>query len=141
MNDNELLLENRALGFVSAETAPAYFRARILEVRRAIVEKRSVPAPTREYIAGAEQRSMLAAAALRHVTRLFPTKTKRPTAAPTSDLAVLKSIAHRQGLELHEDRKILSRARLDAEARVEAEKLADERREINRSIFPWEYRD
>jgi hypothetical protein len=140
MNDNELLLENRALGFVSAETAPSYFRARILEVRRAIVEKRSVPAPTREYIDGAEQRSMLAAAALRHVTRLFPT-TKRPTAAPTSDLAVLKSIAHRQSLELHEDRKVLSRARLDAEARVEAEKLADERREISRSIFPWQYQD
>jgi len=46
------------LGWGDATTAPEWAKARILEVRQAIVEKRSVPAPSRDYVAGAEKRSL-----------------------------------------------------------------------------------
>jgi hypothetical protein len=70
MSVTELLAENRALGFACAETAPEPYRTRILEIRSALVAKKPVPAPSREFIAGAEQRS----AALNFAHRLFPNR-------------------------------------------------------------------
>jgi hypothetical protein len=70
MSVNELLAENRALGFACAETAPEPYRSRILEIRSALVAKKPVPAPSREFIIGAEQRS----AALSFSQRLFPNR-------------------------------------------------------------------
>jgi hypothetical protein len=118
-------------GFGDATGAPDWAQLRILQVREAIVEKRSIPAPSPEYLAGCEQRSAVAAAALRTVTRLFPKRNGDP------DIATLRSIAHRQAAELREDAKVLSRARLDAQARREAEALAEGVAAFNAATFPW----
>jgi len=40
------------------DSCPDHFVERIIEIRQAIVEKRAVPAPSRSYVAGAEQRSL-----------------------------------------------------------------------------------
>jgi hypothetical protein len=55
------------LGWSNASSAPDWAKARILEIRSAIVEKRSIPAPSRDYVVGAEKRS----AALGFSQRLF----------------------------------------------------------------------
>lgn len=69
MSNQELLQENRAQGWESALTAPPRFAARIIEVRRALLEKRSVPAPSREYVHEAELRY---AAAPRYIRKVNP---------------------------------------------------------------------
>jgi hypothetical protein len=46
------------LGFADATSAPDWAQTRILQIRSAIVEKRSIPAPSRAFIAGCEQRSL-----------------------------------------------------------------------------------
>jgi formate dehydrogenase maturation protein FdhE len=63
--NTELLQENRSLGFANAESAPPHFAARICEIRSAILEKRPVPGPSRDFIEGAERRSALATPAVR----------------------------------------------------------------------------
>ena len=52
--NTELLQENRSLGFANAESAPPHFAARIIEIRRALLEKRAVPEPSAEYRAAAQ---------------------------------------------------------------------------------------
>jgi len=52
------------------DSCPDHFVERILEIRQALVEKRSVPAPSRNYVAGAEQRS-LASRAFGFAKRIF----------------------------------------------------------------------
>jgi hypothetical protein len=56
------------LGWGDATGAPDWVKTRVLEIRSAIVEKRSIPAPSHDYVAGAERRS----AALGFSQRLFP---------------------------------------------------------------------
>jgi hypothetical protein len=53
-----LLIENRSRGWGSAETAPIWAQARIVEIRRAVVSKKSIPAPSRSFIAGCEKRAL-----------------------------------------------------------------------------------
>ena len=53
--NTELLQENRSLGFANAESAPPHFAARIIEIRRAVLEKRAVPEPSAEYRMYAER--------------------------------------------------------------------------------------
>jgi hypothetical protein len=122
-------------GFADATGAPGWAQRRILEIREALVENRAIPAPSPEYLAGCEQRSAVAAAAMRTVTRLFPTT--RPAAAPSSADAVLRSIANRQAAELHNDQKVLARARRDAEEKRNAEELAEGVAAFNAATFPW----
>jgi len=136
MNDNELLCENRSLGFVGdASGAPKWVQVRVIEVRRALIEKRAVPPMSPSYIAGAEQRSAVAAAAMRTTARLFPTKHTH------NEDAALRSIAHRQAAELHNDLKVLSRARLASEENRAAALLAEQVAEENARIFPWSRHD
>jgi hypothetical protein len=139
--ENDLLKENRSLGFVSLEDCtkniPPHIMARLLELRAAKASGKPAPAPSRGYIAEAEKRN-LAAAAFRTVTRLFPAKTQRPAVAPTSELAVLRSIAHRQAAELREDQRVLARARRNAEEKRAADELAEQVAEMTAEVFPWE---
>ncbi len=55
MSNQELLQESRVYGWPSAESAPPRFAARIIEIRRATVEKRAVPEPSAEYRMYAER--------------------------------------------------------------------------------------
>jgi hypothetical protein len=50
----------KPLGFVDATTAPDWAKVRIIQVRSAIVEGRAVPAPSRAFVAGCEQRALAA---------------------------------------------------------------------------------
>jgi hypothetical protein len=52
------LLDGSQFGFVGVSQAPEWAANRIAEIRHAIVEKRAVPAPSREYVRAAEQRSL-----------------------------------------------------------------------------------
>lgn len=137
-----LLGESRAHEWASAESAPEPYRQRIIEIRSALFQNKPVPAPSPEWTAGCEQRNAVASAALRTFNRLFPTftKTQRPAVAPTSDLAVLRSIAHRQAADLREDARVLARARRDAEEKREATLLAEQLAEFTAATFPWECR-
>jgi hypothetical protein len=47
------LLDGGDFGFASAKTAPKRFQDRIVEIRHAIIEKRSIPAPSNAYIRSA----------------------------------------------------------------------------------------
>jgi hypothetical protein len=140
-----LLGESRAHGWASAESAPEPFKQRIIEIRSALFQNKPVPAPSPEWIAGCEQRSAVASAALSTFSRLFPNFTKtqrqRPAVALTSELAVLRSIAHRQAAELREDQRVLARARRDAEAKRAADELAEQVAEMTAEVFPWERRN
>lgn len=136
-----ILSESRARGWASCESAPEPYRQRLTEIRMALFQNKPVPAPSPEFTAGAEQRSAVAAAAMRTVTRqLFPT-TKRPAAAPANELAVLRSIANRQAASVREDQRVLARARRDAEGKREAAELAEQVAEFNDATFPWERRN
>jgi hypothetical protein len=137
----DYLAENRSMNWsLVPDHAPDFVKNYVREFRGSRAEKRSFsPVVLQATLGGIEQRSV-AAAALRTAARLFPTKSKQPACAPTSDMAVLRSIARRQAAELHADLKVLSRARLDAEAKREAETLALEIADLNAEIFPWERR-
>jgi len=65
MSNTELLQENRSQGWACATSAPPHFAARIIEIRRALLEKRSIPAPSRAYVKEAELRYALATPAVR----------------------------------------------------------------------------
>ena len=69
--NTELLAENRSRGWADASNAPDWAKNRILEIRNAIVEKRSVPAPSSTYLAEAEKRFVNASTFLH---RLFPSR-------------------------------------------------------------------
>jgi hypothetical protein len=133
----DYLAENRVMNWAGvSDDAPAFVKAYVTEFRSAQIEKRNIsPVFLKSHTAGIEQRSAVASAALRSAARLFPT-TKR-----TNEDAALRSIAHRQAAELREDQKVLSRARLDAEARREAEALAESVAAFNAATFPWERRN
>lgn len=134
----DYLAENRSMNWAGvSDDAPAFVKAYVTAFRSAQIEKRNISLVfLKSYAAGIEQRSAAASAALRTVTRLFPT-TKRTH----NEDAALRSIAHRQAAELREDQKVLSRARLDAEAKREAEELAESVAAFNAATFPWERRN
>ncbi len=115
MSNTELLLENRAMGWVSAATAPAWAQARIIEVRKAQIEKRPTPLLSREYIAAAEKRSM---AARNFVRTLFPARRQsledRFVAAHGYDPFLMRSRANRQAFEIAREARILAALRRDA---------------------------
>ena len=50
-----ILAESRTYGWASAETAPPQIKARIVEIRRAILAGKPIPAPSAEYRSFAEQ--------------------------------------------------------------------------------------
>ncbi len=109
----ELLAENRALGFACAETAPEPYRTRILEIRSALVAKKPVPAPSREFIIGAEQRS----AALSFSQRLFPNRNESLQAKAARLGALIKADyinAHAHEIILEDWAKRLHAANLRA---------------------------
>lgn len=128
------------LGWASAASAPDWAKQRILEVRSAIVEKRSVPAPSREYLAGAERRS----ASLGFANRLFPTR--------RNEDAELRAKAARLGEEIRRDavrnancvRAVFEGGRCvrfepDYEAmQRRTDEEAERIREVRRELFPWE---
>jgi hypothetical protein len=60
-------VDHRGSGFADASSAPRHFADRIVEIRSALVEKRDVPQPSRDY----QTRSM---AAGHFVKQLFPTR-------------------------------------------------------------------
>jgi hypothetical protein len=98
--NTELLQENRSLGFANAESAPPHFAARICEIRSAILEKRPVPGPSRDFIEGAERRSALATPAARRVNTL-----------PASMLTeTLQQTIDRQARQIRADREAMERA-------------------------------
>jgi hypothetical protein len=135
----DYLTENRSKGWVSvSEDAPDFVKKYVREFRASRVENRCFnPVVLQATLGGVEQRSAVARAALRTVNRIFPT-TKRPAAAPSSADAVLRSIANRQAVELHNDQKVLARARRDAEEKRNAEELATAVKAENARLFPWE---
>ncbi len=117
MSTDELLLENRSMGWVSAATAPAWARTRIIEVRKAQLDKTAVPSPSREYCAAAEKRSLAA----RNLARtLFPVRRKcledRFVEAHGYDPFLTKIVALRQSAEISRD-AVRFAARIAAEAR------------------------
>jgi hypothetical protein len=134
----ELLKENRSQGWASAESAPEWAKARICEIRTAQAAKVTPPAPSREYIAAAEQRSV---AALTLVNRLFPTR-GRPTII--AKLTPRQEMAKRNGLT--EGQIIDAEFRLQAkrqavEIAAEQPGVSDEQeviRMIRQRDFPWE---
>jgi hypothetical protein len=65
MITDQELLEERGGNWASAVTAPLRFQQRIIEIRRAKLEKRPVPAPSRDYTVEAERRSAIATHAVR----------------------------------------------------------------------------
>src|SRR5271169_230786 len=81
-----LLLESRARGWAAAVTAPDWAKDRILEIRSAIIEKRSIPAPSRSFVDGCEKRS-LGNRAVNFGRKLFGTNRTDEE---------LKNLAHRQ---------------------------------------------
>jgi hypothetical protein len=140
MGDDERAVRNLPkLGWADASCAPAWAQARILEVRSAIVESRPIPAPSREFIAGAEQRS----AALAFASRLFPTRRNE------EDLRVK---AARLGEQIRQDavryascvRAVFENGKCvrfepDHEAmQRRADEEAEQIRQMRREIFPWE---
>ena len=76
-----LLKEDREHGFIAIPSScPSRFANRIAECRAALLEGRSIPAPSREYRAAAER-------AMAVEKRLFPTKRENPrveTQPPTN---------------------------------------------------------
>lgn len=134
--------ENRSHGFISVGTnCPAWAQARILEVRSAIVEKRTIPAPSREFIAGCEQRSALAARSVKFVNRLFPTPRRDQRCYEDILEDRLRKRAARLAAEIRADERRLQAA---AEARRLRELEEERQREIDNtrlSIFPWERRN
>jgi hypothetical protein len=117
------------MGYGDATTAPKWAQDIIIAVREAALshgEFRMTP----QQIADREQRALATRTFIHN--KLFPT-----TKHTQNEDAALRSRAQRQALELHNDLKLLSRARLDAEARREAEELARQVAEENARIFPW----
>ncbi len=105
-NTIELLAENRSRGWYSAETAPAWAKERILEIRSAVVAKRPIPAPSRQFIEGCEKRAALAASTTRHIRTLPPTKQsleQQFIAANGYDPMLPKYRAARQAVEIQRD--------------------------------------
>lgn len=137
------LQENRSKGWVSvSEDAPEFAKNYIREYRASKLEQRCFnPVVLENTFRGIEVRSAVARAALRTEARLFPAKAKRPAVAPKNEMDVLRSIAHRQRLELHEDAKTLSRARLDAEQKRAANLLEEQVIAEQRRLFPWSFND
>jgi hypothetical protein len=128
------------LGWGDATDAPDWAKQRILEIRSAIVEKRSVPSPSREYVAGAERRS----AALGFVHRLFPSRNE--------DIE-LRAKAQSLGEQIRRDAVRTAscvKAVRDSSGRVthfepdyeamqrRTEQEAERIREMRRELFPWE---
>jgi hypothetical protein len=62
----------KLLGFADASGAPDWAKVRILQIRSAVVQGRTVPAPSRAFVAGCEQRS-LERRALGHAARIGAT--------------------------------------------------------------------
>jgi len=96
------------LGWGSALTAPDWVQKRILEIRSAIQEKRSIPAPSALYVREAEQRSATLRNAMRFAKRLFMQDNSR------------EAIARRNGLTMDQ--------LLDAELRDQVRRQATELR-------------
>ena len=63
-----ILAESRSRGWGSAENAPPKIKARIAEIRRALLEGKPIPAPSAEYRSFAEAT----------VRKLFPTLVATP---------------------------------------------------------------
>jgi hypothetical protein len=93
--------KEKCLGFGDATLAPDWAKARIIQVRSAIVERRAIPAPSRAFIAGCEQRSI----AQRHAV---------PVVKRDDELEALKRKAHGQGQVIFGEQR---RAREEADAR------------------------
>jgi hypothetical protein len=124
------LLDGSAYGLPSVTTAPQWAADRIVEVRAALAAKSDVPAPTREFILGAEKRSLLDIA--KGFTRtLFPTR----TAAPVNNLkatlspAQLSDLSRRSGVSVAAIQTIGVRGR----AKRLGEKIARDLRELDRA--------
>jgi hypothetical protein len=143
--NTELLKENRSQGWASAETAPEWAKARIIEIRQAQAAKITPPAPSREYVAAAEKRFLSAAT---FAKRLFPNHVVNIDAE-------LRAQADRQAAEIRaaailDPRCVAVRAVLDRRGRclyfepdlVRSREIADEKaeemREAHKRWFPWE---
>jgi hypothetical protein len=138
MSSTELLKECRDRNWASAETAPAWAKARILEIRSAVVEKRSIPAPSREFIADCEQRSLssLGRTATRFAKKLF-----RPAPHVDAELESLRQRAFVQGQGILADFRAadvpLTAAERDAEnarRKARVKDIADAIREMGETL-------
>jgi hypothetical protein len=127
--NTELLKENRSQGWASAESAPEWAKARICEIRTAQAAKVTPPAPSREYIAAAEQRSV---AALTRVNRLFPAKlTARQEMAKRSGLT--------EGQIIDAEFRLLAKRQAVEIAAAQPERATDDEiMDMRRRCFPWE---
>lgn len=78
------------LNFGDAASAPDWAQLRIIQIRSAIVEKRAIPAASRSFIAGCEQRSLAKRQA-------------DPVVKRDDELEALKTKAHSQGQRIIAD--------------------------------------
>jgi len=135
-NEQRVLLEGDAqraqrnlplMGWSDATTAPDWAKERILEIRSAIVEKRSVPAPSGRYIAAAERRSLTA---IGHTAIDFGRKLFKPTHT-VSELEWQKTV----------QQALRTQATLNAKAeerQVEAARTEEAIADMHAELFPWE---
>jgi hypothetical protein len=141
--ENDLLKENRSLGFVSLEdnkNIPPHILGRILEIRAAKAAGKPALAPSRLYIAAAEKRGLIALP--RSIERkAFPMSVERHRAIFRN---IPKGMCVQEHLEVTEMRSF--KARVQKQAAVIAATApktlsAEEQRELRnerRRIFPWE---
>lgn len=108
MSTAELLEERISMGWVSAATAPAWARARIIEVRTAQLEKRSATPLSKEYCAAAEKRSLAARNCARTLFPVRKSLEQRFVESHGYDPWLTKSVAARQAYEIRREARILA---------------------------------
>jgi len=150
-------------GFADASSADPHFQERILEIRQAIIEKRSAPPATRSYVAAAETRSALVRNVVASAKKLFhigrPVADSIEARAKRNGLTVgqlvdaeLRIQANRQAVEirkakhrvkhqLRDDENFCSKCGKPVEEDVEDEFDEQEEEDLRRfrsEVFPWE---
>jgi hypothetical protein len=149
----ELLKENRSQGWASAETAPDWAKARIIEIRTAQAAKITPPAPSREYVAAAEKRFLSAAT---FSNRLFPGNVDAELRAQADRQAAeirvagilnpecvcVREVKDRHGRVLYLEPDFKRSKEILAEraekSKLDAAEKAEELRQLHKKWFPWE---
>ena len=128
------------MGWSDASTAPDWAKERILEIRSAIVEKRSVPAPSGRFIAAAERRSLTAIGktAVDFGRKLFRAPQLTPNAAQRAE--ALRTDPNWQAVVAQAHRTQAALLKKEEERQAQAVRDAEEIAQINLEIFPWESR-
>jgi hypothetical protein len=137
--ENNLLEENRALGFVSLEDCkniPPHIFARLIELRAAKASGKPAPAPSRGYIAEAEKRNLALPRAIE--SKLFPVPAL-PSLSVRKRSVCLEELVEREELRSLRAKSAEQAAVIAATAPKTLS--AEEKRAIDnerRRCFPWE---